>query len=107
MKRIEISVPDFNDSFSRVVLSGNQYLIRFSYIDTFDYWTFGLYTPQKEPLLVGVKIVPNYPLNLFFGADNMPNGLFCAYTELEKIGKNDFAEGKAIFAYVPAEQEAN
>lgn len=107
MKRIEINVPDFNDSFSRVVLSGRQYLIRFSYIDTFDYWTFGLYTPQKEPLLVGVKIVPNYPLNLFFSADNMPNGLFCAYTELARIGKNDFAVGKAIFAYVPAEQEGN
>jgi len=105
MKRIEISVPDFNDSFSRVVLSGSQYLIRFSYIDTFDYWTFGLYTSLKEPLLVGVKIVPNYPLNLLSSADNMPNGLFCAYTELDRIGKNDFANGKAIFAYVPADQE--
>lgn len=105
MKRIEISVPDFNDSFSQVVLSGKQYLIRFSYIDTFDYWTFGIYTPQKEPLLVGVKIVPNYPLNLFGSSDNMPNGLFCAYTENERIGREDFVNGKAVFAYVPVEQE--
>lgn len=107
MKRVEISVPDYNDSFAQVVLSGRQYLIRFSYIDTFDYWLFGLYTPQKEPLLTGVKIVPNYPLNLFFNADNMPNGLFCAYTEFERIGKDDFTNGRAVFAYVPAEQEDN
>ena len=26
-----ITVPDYNDSFSRVVLAGKEYLIRFSY----------------------------------------------------------------------------
>lgn len=103
MNRIEITVPDFNDSFSRVVLSGTQYLIRFSYIDTFDYWTFGLYTTLQEPIIEGIKIVPQFPLNLFFNNRNMPNGVFGVFTELEKVGRDDFLNGKAIFAYIPAE----
>lgn len=103
MNRIEITVPDFNDSFSRVVLSGTQYLIRFSYIDTFDYWTFGLYTTLQEPIVEGIKIVPQFPLNLFFNNRNMPNGVFGVFTELEKVGRDDFLNGKAIFAYIPAE----
>ena len=103
MDRLEITVPDFNDSFSRVVLSGKQYLIRFSYIDTFDYWTFGLYTTLQEPIVEGIKIVPQFPLNLFFNNRNMPNGVFGVFTELEKVGRDDFLNGKAIFAYIPAE----
>ena len=103
MNRIEITVPDFNDSFSRVVLSGTQYLIRFSYIETFDYWTFGLYTTLQEPIVEGIKIVPQFPLNLFFNSRNMPNGVFGVFTELEKVGRDDFLNGKAIFAYIPAE----
>lgn len=103
MERLEITPPDFNDSFSRVVLSGKQYLIRFSYIDTFGYWTFGLYTTLQEPIVEGVKIVPNFPLNLFYSNSDMPNGVFGVYTELEKVGRDDFFNGKAIFAYIPAE----
>lgn len=103
MDRIEIIVPDFNDSFSRAVLSGKQYLIRFSYIDTFDYWTFGLYTTLQEPIVEGIKIVPQFPLNLFYDNRNMPNGVFGVFTELEKVSRDDFLNGKAVFAYIPAE----
>lgn len=103
MERIEITPPDFNDSFSRVVLSGKQYLIRFSYIDTFGYWTFGLYTTLQEPIVDGIKIVPNFPLNLYCSNGGMPNGVFGVYTELEKVGRDDFLNGKAVFAYIPAE----
>ena len=44
-----IKVPDFNDSFSRVVLSGKEYLIRFSYNFEGDYWTFGIYDHNRSP----------------------------------------------------------
>ena len=103
MNRIEITVPDFNDSFSRVVLSGTQYLIRFSYIDTFRYWTFGLYTTLQEPIVEGIKIVPQFPINLFYSNRNMPNGVFGVFTDLAKVGRGDFLNGRAVFAYIPAE----
>ena len=36
-----ISMPDMNDSFSRVVIKGREYLLRLTYNSTGDYWTFG------------------------------------------------------------------
>lgn len=103
MKTTEISVPDFNDSFSRVVLSGKEYLIRFSYVDTFGYWTFGLFTTQKQPIVQGIKIVPRFPLNLYCSTQDMPNGVFGVFTELERIGRRDFIEGRAAFTYTTAD----
>lgn len=103
MDKIIIAVPDANDSFSRVVLSGTAYLIRFTYNDTFGYWSFGLYDTQKNPMITGVKMVPSYPLNLFCDNVAMPVGIFGIYTNLEKVGRSDFLEGRAEFCYIPGE----
>lgn len=103
MNKIIIDVPDHNDSFSRVVLSGTAYLIRFTYNDTFDYWTFGLYDTQENPIVTGIKMVPNYPLNLFCDNDQMPFGIFAIYTDLEKVGRAAFLDGKADFCFIPGE----
>lgn len=100
MDRTDIAVPEFNDSFSRVQLDNRQFLIRFAYNDTCDFWTFGLYTPLREPIVQGIKIVPDFPLNLSFNNDDMPNGTFGVFTELERIGRADFWDGKATFAFV-------
>lgn len=101
MNRIEISVPDINDSFSRVVLDGTAYLIRFTWNDTAQRWSFGLFTTQKEPLAQGIRIVPRYPLNLQIVNDTFPQGIFGVYTDLTSVGRNDFLNGRAIFAYIP------
>ena len=44
-----IQVPEYNDSFSRVVLNGKEYLIRFSYNYEGNYWTFGSYYGNGSP----------------------------------------------------------
>ncbi|MDR1687268.1 MAG: hypothetical protein LBS21_01490 [Clostridiales bacterium] len=106
MKRIEISVPDLNDSFSRVVLDGVQYLIRFSWNDTAKRWSFGLFTMQKKPIAQGIRIVPRFPLNLQIVDGVFPSGVFGVYTDLESVGRNDFVSGKVVFAYISANQGA-
>lgn len=98
-----IDVPDLNDSKSRVVLAGTPYLIRFSYNDTFDYWKFSLYTTMNVPIIVGVKIVPQFPLNLFYGVTKLPNGVFGVYTKQGRIGRNDFKNGNAKFVFCPVD----
>ena len=105
MKRLIIHPPDLNDSFSRVVLDKVQYLIRFTWNDTAERWSFGLYTMQKEPLVVGLRMVPNFPLNLQIMHENFPFGVFGVYSDLESVGRKDFVNSKAIFAYVSANQE--
>ena len=73
-----IDVPDMNDSISRIVLSGKQYQLRFTWNDTGGYWTFGLLDSLGAPLLIGVKVVPQFPLNLFSGSEELPLGIFAA-----------------------------
>lgn len=102
MEYIVIEVPDMNDSVSRVVLSGKQYLIRFTWNDTGGYWCFGVFDALSAPILVGVKIVPRFPLNLFYGIAELPQGVFGVFTELDRIGRGDFLNGKASFAFIPA-----
>ena len=62
---VGIQFPHEHDSFSEITLNGELLLIRFTYNDTFDYWTFGIYELNREPIVAAVKIVPNFPLNLF------------------------------------------
>lgn len=96
-----IEVPDMNDSVSRISLGGKQYQLRFTYNDSCGYWTFGLSNSLGNPIRIGIKIVPKMPLNLFCGTLDMPQGVFGVLTDLEKIGRNDFINGKAKFIYAP------
>ena len=98
-----IEVPNLNDSVSRVVLNGTAYLIRFTYNDTCDYWKFSLYNSQNEPIGLGIKIVPRFPLNVFYGVTKLPNGVFGVMTKLDRIGRYDFRDGKAQFLFAPVE----
>ena len=105
MEYIIIEVPDLNDSMSRIVLNGVPYQIRFSYNDTKDYWKFSLYDSQKNPIALGIKIVPNFPLNIFCGVTQLLSGLFAARSNLDHIGRDDFKNGKADFIFCPVESE--
>ena len=100
-----IEVPDMNDSISRIVLNGVAYLIRFTYNDTKDYWKFSLYNSLKEPIVLGIKIVPNFPLNLFYGVTKLPDGVLGVMTKKPRIGRNDFKDGSARFLFCPVEIE--
>lgn len=105
MDYIIIEVPDMNDSTSRVVLAGIPYQIRFTYNDTKDYWKFSLYNAQSEPIALGIKIVPQFPLNLFHGLSKLPSGVFGVMTKLGRVGRNDFVSGNAQFIFCPVESE--
>ena len=102
MDYIIIEVPDLNDSISRIVLLGKQYQLRFTWNDTGGFWSFGLMDSLGTPLLIGTKIVPQFPLNLFYGTENLPLGVFAALTEKDRIGRQDFVNGKAQFVFIPA-----
>lgn len=97
-----IEVPDMNDSISRISLLGSQYQLRFTWNDTGGYWMFGILDSLGEPLLVGLRIVPQFPLNLFHAGKNLPQGIFAVLTEKESIGRTDFVDGKAQFVFIPA-----
>lgn len=98
-----IEVPDMNDSMSRIVLNNTPYHIRFTYNLTGDYWKFSLYDSLKEPIAYGIKIVPRFPLNVFSGVADLPFGVFGVMTTLDRVGRDDFKEGRVQFIFCPAE----
>ena len=100
MDYIEIGVPDRNDSFSNVVLDGVVYLIRFTYNMDSDRWSFGLYTVQREPIAIGIRIVPKFPLNMQIRDERFPFGVFGVMTNLKRVGRHDFIAGNAKFVYI-------
>lgn len=105
MNRIEILVPDMNDSFSKVAIAGKEYLLRFTWNDTKGRWCFGIYTIMREPIVQGIKLVPQFPINIQYIDERLPSGVFGVYTNLATVGRLDFKNKKAVFAYIPTGQE--
>ena len=93
----QIHVPREHDSLSQITLGGQARLIRFTYNDTFDTWSFGIYELNQKPIIQGLKIVPNFPLNLFCASPQLGDVHFIAQTKLAHIGYSDFWEEKASF----------
>lgn len=74
MDYITIAVPDMNDSFSRVVLNGTAYLMRFTWNDTAQRWMWGLYTTDRTAIIEGVKVVPELPHQFAIRPPGAPGG---------------------------------
>jgi hypothetical protein len=98
----EIFLPREHDSFSQFAINGEQLLIRFSYNDTFDYWTFGIYELNRVPIVAGMKIVPNFPLNIFLPVRRFAGVYFMVASQLQRVGRTDFWGGNAKFLVVTA-----
>ena len=96
-----IKVPDLNDSFSSLSIDGREYWLRFTYNETHDYWSFGIYRADKTPIVTMTKIVPNFPLLHFYNDEDLPDGVFGCITNLTAVGRNAFNEGLAEFCYIP------
>lgn len=100
-----ISIPNYNDSFSRVIIKNVAYLIRFTYEMASDCWVFGIFDLKYNPIVQGIKIVPGIPLNLQYTDDTLPPVYWIAKSKLDRIGYRDFWDGKAEFLYVEKPEE--
>ena len=97
--------PDKNDSFTRIILDGREYLLRFSYNYKGGFWTFGVYANESTPVVAGIKIVPCFTLNNYFTeVVKMPRGVFGVITTRDKVGRNDFVDGTAEFIFATLEE---
>lgn len=97
--------PDKNDSFTRIVLDGDEYLFRFSYNYYGGFWTMGIYQNENTPIVAAIKILPTFPVNWYFRQYiELPKGILAVITKLEKIGRNDFANGNAQFVYATRDE---
>ena len=68
---IYITVPNMNDSISSITIAEKQYLIRFTYNGTGDFWSFGVSDNDDQPI------------------------------EEKRLTRESFNEGKAEFVFIP------
>ena len=99
-----ISVPKMNDSMSSITIDKKVYVLRFTYNETGDYWNFGIYDSFQNPIVAMTKIVPNFPLMHFYTYPELPDVVFCAFSNNDRIGRNDFWDGTATFAYLTSDE---
>lgn len=98
---IYISVPDMNDSISTISIDNVTYGLRFTYNEKYDYWSFGLYDEDENPIIAMTRLVPNFPILFFYNFDSMPDGEFGCSSTKETVGREDFNNGTAEFFYIP------
>lgn len=99
-----ITVPDLNDSFSSLVIDGIEYLLRFTYNEICDDWSFGLYDTEENPIVAMTRIVPNFPLFHFYTDQRLPNGVFGCLSSNNKVGREAFNKKTAEFVFIPTEE---
>ncbi len=97
-----IRVPDMNDSMSALSIDGAEYLLRFTYNEKYDYWSFGLYRGNREPVIAMTRIVPNFPIFHFYTDTELPDGIFGCLSGAEAVGREAFNSHTAEFVYIPA-----
>jgi hypothetical protein len=106
---VVIPFTEFAAYSQEVTLENTAY--RFSFIKNFrgGFWTFSLYDADLNPLLVGIKIVPDYELIKQYPGRGLPPGqMYCVDPAGNKkaIEDGDLEAGRFQLVYVP-EGEAN
>lgn len=96
-----IKVPDMNDSFSELSIDGVVYYLRFTYNEKYDYWSFGLYDEDREPIVAMTRLVPNFPIFHFYTKRSLPDGIFGVLSKTDTVGRQAFNEETAEFVYIP------
>ena len=98
---IYINVPDMNDSISTLSIDGTEYGLRFTYNETYDYWSFGVYDSEQNPIIAMTRIVPNFPLFHFYTSKDLPDGVFGCVSDKDTVGRYAFKDKTAEFVYIP------
>lgn len=95
-----IKVPDMNDSLSTLSIDGVEYLLRFTYNEKYDFWSFGLYTVKEEPIIAMTRIVPNFPIMHYYTYTDIPAGIFGCLSDIDTVGRQAFNNKTAEFVYI-------
>lgn len=104
---IEINVPSHNDSLLEVELDDEVFFLHFSWNSTGEFWTLSIENAYNDELVSCLRMLPNRPLLPFVRTADLPLGELVVVREdnLEIVGRDDFANGKASLVYVGIDDE--
>lgn len=95
----KIGIPDYDDSISLATIGNNLCRLRFRWDEVGEFWELGVYDTEFNPIFLGVKMVPNFPLNLFSGHKEFSEGYFLVDTNEKRLTRESFNNGNATFVF--------
>jgi hypothetical protein len=90
-----------NDYLCRTMLDGKLCVLHMSYNSTGDFWTVGFCDDEGTPIVDGIRIVPNFPLNIWYMSYDVPQGALFAMCSEGTITRYSFDNGTASLCYLP------
>jgi hypothetical protein len=95
-------IPTTGDPYSsqRIALDGRLYTLSLAWNQYEESWHLSLFDEAEEPIVVGLRIISNWPLLRYYGFDaRMPPGELYAHDltgDGSPPGLDDFGEGKRV-----------
>jgi len=112
MSIVQIPIPDLPAFEMDVVLDNRPYKLAMYWNVRGSFWTMSFFDRSREPLIMGIKLVPFYRLTTQYIARDIPHGMFIVYdsnidTNRDRIKYDDFTgDRKLVLAYM-SEDEYN
>jgi hypothetical protein len=99
---IEIPIKDNPNHSLLIEIESRIYQFIFRYNSKHDFWTIDISTENGIELLVGIKIVANYPLLFSHKNSFLPSGDIIAriVDKDARINRNSFKDGLATLLYL-------
>lgn len=99
---IQISVVDQNDSLTEVDLDGETYFVHLAWNSEGGSWTLGVENANKDTIVEGIAVVPDFPLLGRYRVAGMPAGeiLAVAPDRRDTISRSDLPSGVVALVYV-------
>ena len=105
---IQIGMYDANDFVESVILDNETYKLKFGWNPYSESWSMDVRNGKGKDLVRGISVVPNFPLlNQHRRISNLPTGELMAVVvnpednANQKIGRQDFLNGKFSLVYIP------
>lgn len=100
-----LTIPFFDAAAftEEITLDGTPHVFHFTWNARGEYWLLDLSSLEGEPLLEGVKIVPNEDLLAGNAGRPVPPGQLravAAFDPVERVGRDDLPSGRVELVYI-------
>lgn len=92
----------------QITLSGTIFVLRFNWNSLNEFWSMDIQNRDEEPIIMGIKIVPNYPLLAQYTDNNLPSGEIVCQNIVRSpdgIGRFDIGQKFLLVYYEEGELE--
>lgn len=78
MANLYVDIPIVDEPYYdlSISLEGNSYILKFTYVERMGLYTLSLYDSDRNPIILGEALVPEYPIMLDYALSNLTGFFF-------------------------------